>query len=251
MSEDSKTEPSNLAPSDEAGEDMHVHKPKAAHSLREFLAEISVIVVGIAIALAGEQAVEWLHWRHVLAEERESLNATSENIYRSLLVRVDLQPCVDTRLADIATILKRHNAGKPLAITGPVGRPSTRFIDLSTFDMALADQAFSHMSFKEKRKYFAIRHEAQIFTPYVEREFEAWRELRAIDHVETFTPQDWYDISKAYDQAADVNEVMRTNIRMDRPGSWLFPFREVAKPDDATVRYLPWVKQLCQPSIVK
>ena len=34
---------------------MHIHKPKAAHSLREFLSEIGVIVVGIAIALVGRR----------------------------------------------------------------------------------------------------------------------------------------------------------------------------------------------------
>jgi hypothetical protein len=44
---------------------MHIHKPKAVHSLREFLSEIGVIVVGIAIALGGEQVIEWLHWRSV------------------------------------------------------------------------------------------------------------------------------------------------------------------------------------------
>ena len=51
-----------------AGDDMHIHKPKATHGLREFLSEISVIVVGVLIALALEQGVEWLHRRHIVAE---------------------------------------------------------------------------------------------------------------------------------------------------------------------------------------
>ena len=48
---------------------MHIHKPKPLHGLREFLSEISVIVVGILIALALEQTVEALHWRQVRQAE--------------------------------------------------------------------------------------------------------------------------------------------------------------------------------------
>ncbi len=58
---------------------MHIHKPKAPHSLREFVAEIGVIAVGILIALAGEQLVESLHWRHEMEVMRESLHSEIES----------------------------------------------------------------------------------------------------------------------------------------------------------------------------
>lgn len=41
---------------------MHIHKPKALRNVRDVLGEVGIIVVGIVIALALEQAVEWLHW---------------------------------------------------------------------------------------------------------------------------------------------------------------------------------------------
>ena len=43
---------------------MDIHKPKPWHGWREFLKEYVIIVVGVLTALAAEQAVEWLHWRH-------------------------------------------------------------------------------------------------------------------------------------------------------------------------------------------
>jgi len=43
---------------------MDIHKPKPVHTWRELLSEVGVIVIGIAIALTGEQAIEALHWRH-------------------------------------------------------------------------------------------------------------------------------------------------------------------------------------------
>jgi hypothetical protein len=43
---------------------MEVHHPKPIHGLRELGKEVAVIVLGVVIALAGEQTVEALHWRH-------------------------------------------------------------------------------------------------------------------------------------------------------------------------------------------
>ncbi|MGH6908573.1 MAG: hypothetical protein ACREE0_20640 [Phenylobacterium sp.] len=57
---------------------MHIHRPKAPHDLRELLKEIGVIVIGIAIALSGEQVLTALHWRlkvgRAEANMRQQLN---------------------------------------------------------------------------------------------------------------------------------------------------------------------------------
>ncbi len=37
---------------------MDIHKPKPVHSWREFATEIGIVVIGIAIALGGEQIIE-------------------------------------------------------------------------------------------------------------------------------------------------------------------------------------------------
>jgi hypothetical protein len=38
---------------------MDIHKPKPVHSWRELLTEVGVIVIGVSIALAGGQTMEW------------------------------------------------------------------------------------------------------------------------------------------------------------------------------------------------
>ena len=52
---------------------MDIHRPKAAHSIREFLIEIGTIICGILIALGLEQALEWVHTQREIAETREAL----------------------------------------------------------------------------------------------------------------------------------------------------------------------------------
>ena len=54
---------------------MEIHKPKAAHSWREFLIEIGTIICGILIALGLEQAVEWSRTQAEVREARKALDA--------------------------------------------------------------------------------------------------------------------------------------------------------------------------------
>jgi hypothetical protein len=54
---------------------MDIHKPKAAHSVREFVIEIGTIICGILIALGLEQAVDALHRSAEVREAREAIRA--------------------------------------------------------------------------------------------------------------------------------------------------------------------------------
>ena len=49
---------------------MEIHKPKAAHSIRQLITEIGTIICGILIALGLEQAVEVGHRQHEVQEAR-------------------------------------------------------------------------------------------------------------------------------------------------------------------------------------
>ena len=56
---------------------MEIHKPKPAHSVREFLIELLTIVAGILIAISLEQAVESLHWHEKVASARSRSERSS------------------------------------------------------------------------------------------------------------------------------------------------------------------------------
>jgi hypothetical protein len=230
---------------------MDIHKPKPWHGLREFLKEYAIIVVGVLTALGAEQAVEWLHWRHVVQEQRVALKDEVEGFYYAMLGRADLQDCVEMRLTDIATILKRHDAGQLLGITGPVGRPTEGVADLSVYEMALANQAFSHMAFEEQEKYFDARGSYLTFKDTTMAEREVWQALGSLDRAQTFTPGDWSDFRKAYDRAVDLNEILKNDLRAESAGQWLTPFKSFEKPKNASYRFIPRVRRLCQPMIAR
>ena len=85
---------------------MDLHKPKPWHGVREFLKEYLIIVVGVLTALAAEQAVEWLHWRHEAAQAEEELAAGLQLDLLNSVGWLAIQPCFKAWLSPLATSLQ-------------------------------------------------------------------------------------------------------------------------------------------------
>ncbi|MCI3132166.1 hypothetical protein [Phenylobacterium aquaticum] len=228
---------------------MDIHRPKPWHGLREFLKEYGIIVLGVLTAIGLEQMVEQLHWRHVVHQHREALDSSVSDLYLAMLSRADMQDCVDRRLGDIATILARHDAGQPLSVVGPLGTPTASVADLGVFDMSLADQAFSHMPFEEQTGYFSKLGSYKVFVQVMTSEREVWRELGRLNHARALTAEDWSVVRANYEQAADLNALLKTDLTTQGSGTWLTPFKDTPKPKDYSLRALPRVKTLCSPML--
>ena len=97
---------------------MDIHKPKAAHSWREFLIEIGTIVCGILIALGLEQGIEWLHWREAVTKTEQDLKAEISGNMHDARERIAIQPCLKERIYNIETQLQKSN-GHWTAQIGP------------------------------------------------------------------------------------------------------------------------------------
>ena len=101
---------------------MDIHKPKPIHSWREFVSEIAVIVVGIFIALTGEQIVERLHENHVATEAREQIRGEIATNLAVLGNRLKIEPCLAKRFAEIHLMVA--TAGSPTYVAPSwIGRP--------------------------------------------------------------------------------------------------------------------------------
>src|SRR4051794_38132329 len=103
---------------------MHFHLPKPLHGWRALAGEVGVIVIGVVLALAAEQAVESIHWRREVTAERASLRQEVKDSLNGIAERRREQGCVDTRLAEVRTVMLRHVRGEPLGIVGPLGSPT-------------------------------------------------------------------------------------------------------------------------------
>jgi len=127
------------------GHDMHIHKPKPLHGVREFLSEISVIVVGILIALSLEQTIESLHWRHKVQQAEVRLRADLAFDVTFAAQFEVLEPCAEAYLDRMRTDLVEHDAAEIMRLY-EFGPPFIRGAWKSVaWESALASQIVDHM----------------------------------------------------------------------------------------------------------
>jgi hypothetical protein len=185
---------------------MDIHKPKSWHGVREFLKEYGIIVLGVLTALAFEQMVEALHWRHEVETERRALLGEVQVNLNALLFRQSEQPCIDRRLAEITEVFRRQSHGEPLGLHAPVSRPQPWEESTGSWQIAVADQALSHMPLAEKLKFSDAFSSFDAFNAMREREDEAWRNLSLLDQAPNLTPADWAKLHDDYAVAKGVSE---------------------------------------------
>jgi hypothetical protein len=84
---------------------MEIHKPRSVHSFREFLSELGVVVLGIVIALSGEQLIEHMRDGHKASEARTGIRDEIGMNIAVLLSRSSTQSCIDQRIDEIGRLL--------------------------------------------------------------------------------------------------------------------------------------------------
>jgi hypothetical protein len=192
---------------------MDIHKPKAVHGWREFVNEIAVIVTGIVIALSGEQAVEWLHWRAVVAETREALNSELAGNLGVVQARIDLQPCIARRLSELRTVFVAHAKSQKVIFKFPFGQPQFPHIEANVWDTALAGQGAAHMPVELRLRYASIYDGMKWFQEKTtEQEAQAWSHLAAIDDIDIMNESDWSALHQWRADAQVLADKMAANL---------------------------------------
>jgi len=212
---------------------MDIHRPKPVHNLREFLGEIAIIVIGVLIALGLEQAVEAWHWHEEVAAERAALKAEELDGRTLVLLRQQLQPCVDRRLAEVRILLQRHHDRQPLGIIGPIDRPDGSGITLGSWQMALAGQGLAHMPLREKLALSEHFSSYQKYNMVIDEEQRLWTKLAVVDDAALLSDANWSDLSDTFAEAKAVNNRLRRNVPLFLAFMPKDTSGQAARPDNA------------------
>ena len=181
---------------------MDIHKPKPWHGLREFLKEYLIIVVGVLTALAGEQAVEWLHWRHIATDAEQDLaTGLQPNLLNAGQFIADA-PCQRARLSALAKALEQPGSawrGAPLA--APLGRSDDAATPAvvdglapiwshAAWEAALANGALLHMPKARVEGYADLYHFVELAREREVLMFYAYPQLTALAIDRTLTAEE-------------------------------------------------------------
>lgn len=160
---------------------MEFHKPKPWHSWREFLKEYAIIVLGVATALAAEQAVENWHEHSRAAEARASVHAEIARNLAYMEMRDNSEPCVQKRLDEVDSLIAAWAAGKPPQVPIWIGQPAALIMQDGKYKSALQSGNASLFNETEQAAYADLY---AIFTAYwqgEQDEMKAWADLRVLE----------------------------------------------------------------------
>ncbi len=131
---------------------MHFHLPKPLHNWREFVGEVGIIVIGVLIALGGEQLVERWHWQQKVAETIEDLDGELRRNAVNAYDWLTIAPCVDARLAAIDAALTAARQTGRITPTAPLNPPLVVMLE-DTWLNARALQVTNHLKREQVARY--------------------------------------------------------------------------------------------------
>jgi hypothetical protein len=153
---------------------MDIHKPKPWHSFREFLKEYLIIVVGVLTALAAEQAVEWLHWRHEVHIAREAIAFDMKRLVAMAAHKDAMSPCQAERMGGFSDALDKAQATHRLEALPWLGGPYTPNMNLRSWSGLTSGQTLAHMSNRDQIVLASIAARADYNSGRALAEREAW-----------------------------------------------------------------------------
>jgi len=180
---------------------MEIHKPKPFHNWREFFKEVGIIVLGVAIALAGEQGVEWLHNRHRAAQAGEGIRHEIAVGIGHMITRDKFEPCVSKRLDEIEGLIAAAAAGKLPPDSIWIGRPYYYALEDSEYRTATQSGAADLLPDKERATIATIYNAFNQYSQAEQREQEAWSDLRVLEKHPAASPALEWQLRSALQRA--------------------------------------------------
>jgi len=160
----------------------HQHKP--VRTWREFAKEVGIIVLGVVIALTGEQAVEAIHHHYEVRDLEAALGREVASDLTSMRDSVDLIPCVNRRLHEIDRWQKSVAQGRPLKLAGEIGTPATRIFRTAVWRSA-AGSTVDQVPL-DRRVLYALFYDSVDFHGQIRsRADAAFDDLSLLSHAQT------------------------------------------------------------------
>lgn len=193
----------------------HQHKP--VRNWREFAKEVGIIVLGVVIALGGEQTVEAIHHRSEVREARQALNEELAFDMGAMQYEVQLVPCLNARLAELGRWRQSWKAGHPLKLIHEINVPPNRNFRTNTWRTA-AGPAIALMPLRERVAYSKFYDSVETLAQIKDASWGGWADLNR------------------FTDAAHLSDEQLAQMRFDIGEAGTF--NNVAPPD-----YALWVSQ--------
>jgi hypothetical protein len=188
---------------------MEIHKPKPFHNWREFATELFVVVLGVSIALAAEQTVEWLHWRAQVAEARELIASELARNVRQATYRLRTSSCVERRLDELGAVLDAAAKTGSLPPLGDIASPVRGYWPAGSWESVVASQTATHFPRQQLAAITLTYRYTAREEEFSTEEIPVWNTLYAmVGPGRRLDPSSEARLREALSQARSINRLM-------------------------------------------
>ena len=180
---------------------MRFHVPKPLHGWRAFAGEVSIIVLGVLIALLAEQAVQSFNNRSAAEEARNNIRAELAINIGRMQAADGRGACLARRLDELAGFISEARKGRSLADVTWIGRPPIWDMQTQRWQSAAAS---GRSSLFQPDEQAAIADLYSLMADYQAEERveqEAWAKLRGLAGLEALSDARDASLSDALQQA--------------------------------------------------
>jgi hypothetical protein len=191
---------------------MDIHKPKPWHSVREFLREYLIIVVGVLTALGAEAVVQRLHEAHLSDQARQAVRGELNVDITALSRRLGQEACVARRFDEIQAMLDRAQAGGPFAPPTTMGAPLWGIAYTQRWQAATAGGRTSLLSSEEQRAFGRVYAQLEVLSQKLVEERHVWAQLRGLKGLRRVTPEMIDNQRMALSAARDLDALIQSDL---------------------------------------
>src|SRR5215213_8323134 len=153
---------------------------KPPHGWNAVAWELTIVTVGVLIALVAQQLVETLHDRSTAAETRKELTDEINSNLMSMVLRRTSEPCIERRLNELRAILAEWERTGSFDTPNWVAQAPVIEIALSRYDAALSAGRMTLLGGEEQFRMGSISVRMRKFNEWQFAERLPWGQLRAL-----------------------------------------------------------------------
>ena len=216
---------------------MDIHKPKPWHSLREFLKEYVIIVVGVLTALGAEQAAEWMRWQHEVTAGREHLREEIRFDERVHAHRVDVASCVQKNLGALKIMIAGLRSDQHADPVPEFISPENGPVRHEIWNSLSAAQVLVHFPKDELRRYSQFYQDREDDEYFMDRESRAWRQLHLLEgNPNRLSKQEigalWVTAGEAEEMSQGVASISQSQVDVGRALGIEIPKPNLSRRDE-------------------
>ena len=206
---------------------------KPPHGWNAVAWELTIVTLGVLVALAAQQTMEALHDRSIAAETRADVTDELNSNLMSMVLRQSSDPCIERRLTELRAIVTQWEKTGSFETPRWVAQTPVIEIELSRYDAALSAGRLALLSGEEQYRMGAVVARIRKFDDWQIQERIPWGQLRALQFgASALSAEDRAAIRGALQNASTFGYEARINTAQALPMARRYGF----KPDEKGFR---------------